>query len=267
MTELYMGVVRREGDWRLEKVQEGEYEITFRGDRQAKVYTSDVNPDYLLGGGFDTAPVHEVDSYSEAVGLFEKKAHGPPPPGFSTGPGVFDSFSSGASETESVEGDLTPGMLAIALLLAGLFFTYAYWPSYNSRIFQVGVLLLVGGVAILGWAGFVFRRKGMSDALDFLFQTEGEKNDSGASASVDTTPPAPQKLKEEIIFDRADHHCEWCGQRFDGLQVHHIEPRNEGGPNTMRNLVALCSNCHDKADRGGISKTQLRGKVRRILAE
>jgi len=35
-----MGVVRREGDWRLEKQSEGVYEITFRREPQMKILTS-----------------------------------------------------------------------------------------------------------------------------------------------------------------------------------------------------------------------------------
>lgn len=46
---------------------------------------------------FDSTPVREVPSYSEAEGLFEEKAHGPPPVGME-----YTSNRSGP-------GDLIPG--------------------------------------------------------------------------------------------------------------------------------------------------------------
>jgi hypothetical protein len=62
----------------------------------------------------------------------------------------------------------------------------------------------------------------------------GEKNRS-------TVPPSV-KL-EAMVRDR--HQCQGvgCGSvRF--LNVHHIVPREAGGPNTLENLITLCSGCH-----------------------
>ena len=41
--------------------------------------------------------------------------------------------------------------------------------------------------------------------------------------------------------------CEACQKRnVRFLEVHHITPRCEGGDNSLRNLVVLCEECHDK---------------------
>ena len=38
--------------------------------------------------------------------------------------------------------------------------------------------------------------------------------------------------------------CEICG--WDEIvQIHHIIPRNQGGPDTLENYMGLCPNCHD----------------------
>ncbi|MFP8958140.1 HNH endonuclease [Natrialbaceae archaeon A-CW3] len=67
-----------------------------------------------------------------------------------------------------------------------------------------------------------------------------------------------------MYFERASQKCEWCDERVDHPEVHHIRPRSEGGPNTRSNLIVLCPGCHRKADSGGISQTKLRAKVRRL---
>lgn len=278
-----MGVVRREGDWRLEKKEEGFYEITYQREPQEKVIT----PDYRepqFGASFDMLPTHKVDSYAEAEGLFEEKAHGPNPVGFGGDEGLIEGSSDGllsgsrtsqplrsrgsSGSTDELEDiDAPPGLIAIAAIIVGGFVAWSQGFAPNSSVFQIGILFVLVGLGIFGWGGLIYRTDGWRDSVEFLFNTESSRSSSGSTASTEKTPPAPEHLKNELIFDRANHHCEWCGERFDNLHVHHIEPRKEGGPNSKRNLIALCPNCHDRADRGGISKTKLKGKVRQIMAK
>lgn len=280
-----MGVVRREGDWRLEKVDEGGYEITYEREPQLKVITPDYREPF---GSFDMLPVREVNSYEEAEGLFEEHAHGPPPLGMGgggplddtssldsglldrTGAGGGGSFlrsASSGSESGSENIDAPPGFVALALIIVGVFFILTEGFAPNSTIFQVGFVMVLIGLAILGWGGFLYWNDGWDQASDFLFDSGKGKPASTSVVTSEKTPPAPEKLKNEIIFDRANLHCEWCGDRFDSLHVHHIEPRSEGGPNTKRNLIALCPNCHDKADRSVMSRSKLKSKVRRNVAD
>ncbi len=54
----------------------------------------------------------------------------------------------------------------------------------------------------------------------------------------------PPALRREVL-ERDGHRCRvaGCGStRF--LAVHHVKPRQAGGPNTTENLVALCGSCH-----------------------
>lgn len=56
---------------------------------------------------------------------------------------------------------------------------------------------------------------------------------------------------------RDGHRCRICG--FDAvISTHHIEPFAEGGTDALPNLITLCPNHHAMADRGLISRDELR---------
>ena len=70
---------------------------------------------------------------------------------------------------------------------------------------------------------------------------------------------------------RADGTCELCekpapfhipeGRPF--LEVHHVKPLAEEGPDTIDNTVALCPNCHREAHRG-TDKADIRKRLRNL---
>lgn len=74
-----MGVVRREGDWRLEKRDEGVYEVTYRKSVEMKVLTPDYQPGVTEITGVDVVPVREASAYAEVEELFEERAQAGPP--------------------------------------------------------------------------------------------------------------------------------------------------------------------------------------------
>ena len=59
-----------------------------------------------------------------------------------------------------------------------------------------------------------------------------------------------------FVKERDNHTCKACGFTFkkkDGenyVEVAHIKPLSEGGPDDPENMVALCPNCHKKLDKG-----------------
>lgn len=122
-----------------------------------------------------------------------------------------------------------------------------------------------GGVLIFAWAGVIYKTKGWAEAQEFLVTVDEDTAESTSSDTPEKTPPPSEKLKNELIFDRAGQQCEWCEERFDHPHVHHITPRREGGPNDPENLIVLCPNCHEKADREAIPRSKLRAKVRRQI--
>lgn len=278
-----MGVVRREGDWRLNKREEGRYEITYHKESQAEVRTPEYRP--VIGDevNFGLVPVHDVESYAEAEGLFEEYAHS----GTAGGVGGIQTGSAnksrvGHSDPQSIDAgaleiddglfdeleNLPPGGLSVVLLLGGGIILSGSTPSLGQPVFLLGVGLAVSGAVILGWAMLIGNRQDWGAAIEFLTSTDPNEGDSGtsdnAAETVDMAPPTSESLKNELIFGRAEQRCEWCDTGLDNPEVHHIKPRSEGGRNDKSNLVVLCPTCHRKADNGGISRTKLRGKLRHI---
>ena len=50
-----------------------------------------------------------------------------------------------------------------------------------------------------------------------------------------------EKVKKEVK-EKSDFKCVLC--RSDIVEIHHIIPQEEGGPDTFENAVALCPSCH-----------------------
>ena len=48
------------------------------------------------------------------------------------------------------------------------------------------------------------------------------------------------------VYRRDHFRCALCDST-DGLQVHHVIPRGQGGSNNVRNLITLCWRCHGTA--------------------
>ena len=54
----------------------------------------------------------------------------------------------------------------------------------------------------------------------------------------------PQKVKEDALVSCGRHCClchKFCGLK---IEIHHIKPRAEGGPDTLDNAIPLCFDCH-----------------------
>ena len=45
------------------------------------------------------------------------------------------------------------------------------------------------------------------------------------------------------LWERCKGRCEFCGKR--AVDAHHIKYRSHGGNNLLKNLIALCRNCHE----------------------
>lgn len=69
--------------------------------------------------------------------------------------------------------------------------------------------------------------------------------------------PIPKMLKQRIL-EEAGYRCAIaaCKQRRT-IVVHHIVPYRECKAHRYPNLICLCRNCHDSADRGEISRSSL----------
>ena len=135
----------------------------------------------------------------------------------------------------------------------------------NTLFFKIGVGGVILGIGIIGVA--VFMNDNLSDAFSLLTTTFVSESDDTVGDDSEKTPQTPEKLKNELYFDRADQKCEWCDEQIDNPEVHHIVPRREGGPNEPTNLIVLCPNHHRDADAGALSRSKLKAKVRRQMSE
>lgn len=261
-----MGVVRRDGDWRLERRQEGVYEMTFRREPRMKVLTSEAPARVRRDDASETVPVRTVSTVSDAEELFEEKAHGPPPRGTSylktrrsTNGGVPEPVD---ADREADLEEVPPLGVGIAFLLAGGLILYSQQGGGNSLVGLLGVGFALTGVLPFAFGIYRLVEDARQSARGLLVTGDGD-GDRSSTDDAEETPPAPEELKDRLVSDRAGQHCEWCDERDDHLQVHHIEPRREGGPNESDNLIVLCPNCRENADRGAISRSKLKATVDR----
>ena len=60
-------------------------------------------------------------------------------------------------------------------------------------------------------------------------------------------PGFPQAVREQVLVEAA-RHCSVCHRyKAVGIEVHHIQPRADGGADTEDNAIALCFDCHSAA--------------------
>lgn len=170
-----------------------------------------------------------------------------------------------SSNRTEEETDLVPLLVLVACVFIGGYAVTEASTFADSPYIIVALLLFsVGGVGYVVW-GFndVRKESGMHAAVAWLLNDTADSGSSSSDGSeVEKTPPTPEKLKNAIRVERSHGRCEYCDESSDFLEVHHIKPRADGGPNTRKNLIALCPTCHKKADRGVHSRSKLKHIVR-----
>lgn len=181
-----------------------------------------------------------------------------------------DSINTEVPEVEGNLEDVGPlGALIIAAVVGGyLLLSDPFSGSFSTVRWGIIAACVFVVCGVIFYLYTIYQKDGLSAAVSTAFGGSETGEKEGKSPEDDTpakSPPAPKSLKDELYFDRAEQECEWCEDHVDQPEVHHIEPRSEGGPNTAKNLIVLCPNCHRKADRGGISQSKLKTKVRRQI--
>lgn len=74
---------------------------------------------------------------------------------------------------------------------------------------------------------------------------------------METRPPIPTELRRRVLVE-AGHRCAIPTCRHIEVDVHHITPWSACQCHEYENLIALCPNCHRRADRGDIDRKALR---------
>jgi hypothetical protein len=70
-------------------------------------------------------------------------------------------------------------------------------------------------------------------------------------------PPIPAELRRRILIE-AGHRCAIPTCRYIEIEVHHIIPWSSTKEHKYEELIALCPNCHSRADCGKIDRKALR---------
>jgi hypothetical protein len=71
--------------------------------------------------------------------------------------------------------------------------------------------------------------------------------------------PFSETIKLEIKR-KAHFTCCWCTDRDNKVDVHHIVPQAEGGPDTEGNGAPLCGSCHDKYGHNPEMRKEIRSR-------
>jgi hypothetical protein len=84
-----------------------------------------------------------------------------------------------------------------------------------------------------------------------------QPQDSMTGSFGERRAPMPSELRRRVLVE-AGHRCAIPTCRYIEVDVHHIVPWAEGKAHEYDNLIALCPNCHRRADRGEIDRKALR---------
>lgn len=177
----------------------------------------------------------------------------------------------GRNTTRSNERGFVPLLVLVACLIVGGYVVWARPGAPDAPYVWLGLLALpLAGLGYVAWG--CWRRTaddGVRAAVSWVFAPVGAyRSRSPSSESITLEePPVPEPLQDEVRRDRAEGRCEFCQEEGEELAVHHIVPRSKGGPNTLKNLIALCPTCQTKADRGVYSRSELRDRVRETEAQ
>ena len=77
------------------------------------------------------------------------------------------------------------------------------------------------------------------------------------SSSGKSRPSIPADIKRRVLVE-AGHRCAIPTCRYIEVQIHHIIPWETCHTHDYENLIALCPNCHNRADSGKIDRKSLR---------
>jgi hypothetical protein len=75
--------------------------------------------------------------------------------------------------------------------------------------------------------------------------------------ATDKRSPIPAEVKRKVLIE-AGHRCALPTCRYITVEIHHIVPWETCLAHDYHNLIALCPNCHTRADRGEIDRKALR---------
>jgi len=138
----------------------------------------------------------------------------------------------------------------IALFVVGVI----VWAIVPGKVLytSLGITLAV----IVGVSYLIYRKRGIEPFQKLAKGTYGWLTESRKQISIEKVPSLTSEERAQLI-DAVGNKCENpnCRVQFP-LEVHHIQPRTQGGTNKLNNLIVLCNNCHGRFQ-GGIYSREL----------
>jgi len=78
-----------------------------------------------------------------------------------------------------------------------------------------------------------------------IFNTRLSEELQLSNKNINRRPPGHEwKELREIVFNRDDYTCQYCGERGGKLECDHVFPVSRGGSNEFDNLVTACFSCN-----------------------
>ncbi|MFP3879331.1 MAG: HNH endonuclease [Dehalococcoidia bacterium] len=137
-------------------------------------------------------------------------------------------------------------VIVIAFILGAII-----WALVPTHIIWVAIAIALIIIALLSY--LAYKRQGPAAFTTFAKKAYYWLSASGNPSQHTTFPKAPDLTSSEraLFIHYTGNRCEdpTCG-KTGNLEIHHIKPRHEGGTNTVWNLLVLCPNHHDSANKG-----------------
>jgi hypothetical protein len=94
-----------------------------------------------------------------------------------------------------------------------------------------------------------------------VIKTKPKKQNNSTKTTTSRNDKKIPKRIEKKIFQEANSTCPFCGVReISFLDIHHIMPRSQSGPNEELNLILACKKCHTDIEEGIISISEVMKK-------
>ena len=124
------------------------------------------------------------------------------------------------------------------------------WAFVPKRIIWVSIAVAVVILAVVAY--LAYKRQGVAAFTSFAkrayywISSSSKPSDAGTS----TTAPDLTSTERALFIHYTGNRCEDPTCRKTGnLEIHHIKPRQEDGSNSAWNLLVLCPNHHDLANK------------------
>jgi len=136
-------------------------------------------------------------------------------------------------------------VIIIAFILGAII-----WALVPKHIIWVAIAVALVILAVVSY--LAYKKQGLAPFTSFAKRVYYWLSASSkpSDASTSTTASDLTSTERALFIHYTGNRCEDPTCRKTGnLEIHHIKPRHEGGTNSVWNLLVLCPNHHDLANK------------------